>query len=77
MRYPGYIMRQSLVDEMQKRVAVLKQEADKTFDLMNVKGLDQDSVNTLYEKYASLLGEIKAMRDLNEWAKEHTAPRMT
>lgn len=77
MKYPGYIMRQSLVDESQKRVAVLKKEADETFELMNTKGLDQESVHTLYEKYASLLGQIQAMRDINEWAKEHTAPRMT
>lgn len=77
MKYPGYIIRQSLVDESQSRVADLKKEADETFNLMNTKGLDEDSVHTLYEKYASLLGQITAMRAINEWAKEHSEPRMT
>ncbi len=76
MKYPGYIIRQSLVDESQRRVDVLKKEADETFNLMNTKGLDQESVHTLYEKYASLLGQITGMRAINEWAKEHSEPRM-
>lgn len=74
MRYPGYIMRQSLVDESQKRVEVLKTEAEKTYDMMNTKGLDDKSVAALSDQHSMLLGQIKAMRDINEWAKEHSIP---
>lgn len=74
MRYPGYIMRQSLVDESQKRVEVLKREAEKTYDMMNTKGLDDKSIAALSDQHSMLLGQIKAMRDINEWAKEHSIP---
>ena len=74
MRYPGYIMRQSLVDESQKRVEVLKKEADKIFDMYEIKGLDEKSKAALSDQHSMLLGQIKAMRDINEWAKEHSVP---
>lgn len=74
MKYPGYIMRQSLVDESQKRVEVLKREAEKTYDMMETKGLDEKSKSALSDQHSMLLGQIKAMRDINEWAKEHSIP---
>lgn len=77
MRYPGYIMRQSLVDESQRRVEYLKKEAEKTFDMMNITGLDETSKTALSDQYSMLLGQIRAMRDINEWAREHTAPSLT
>lgn len=77
MKYPGYIMRQSLVDESQKRVEGLKKEANQIFDMMSQPGLDNTSVNTLSDQHSMLLGQIKAMRDINEWAREHTAPSLT
>lgn len=77
MKYPGYIMRQSLVDESQKRVDLLKKESDKIYDSMEMKGLDQESKNVLSEEYARLIGKIQAMREINEWAKEHTIPPST
>lgn len=76
VRYPGYIMRQSLVSESQKRVSEYQDEADSLWESMNKKGLDQESKQTLSESYAMMLGKIKAMRDINEWAKEHTAPNI-
>lgn len=77
MRYPGYIMRQSLVDESQRRVEVLKKEADKTFETMELNGLDSESKSALSDQHSMLLGQIKAMRDINEWAKEHLVPPNT
>lgn len=74
MKYPGYIMRQSLVDECQKRYAELRKESDNIFDSMEVKGLDQESKQALAEKYSSLIGEMRGMRAINEWATQHTAP---
>lgn len=74
MRYPGYIMRQSLVDESQKRVEVLKKEADQIFDMYETKGLDEKSKAALSDQHSMLLGQIKAMRDINEWAREHSVP---
>lgn len=74
MKYPGYIMRQSLVDESQKRVEVLKREAEKTYDMMETKGLDEKSKSALSDQHSMLLGQIKAMRDINEWAKDHAVP---
>lgn len=74
IRYPGYIMRQSLVDESQKRVEELKKESNKVFDLLETKGLDDVSKQALSDQYSMLLGQIKAMRDINEWAKEHSVP---
>lgn len=77
MNYPGYIMRQSLVNESQKRVDLLKDQSDKIFDTMETKGLDQESKHALAEQYSMLLGKIMAMREINEWAKEHTIPPAT
>lgn len=67
-------MRQSLVDESQKRVEVLKREAEKTYDMMETKGLDEKSKSALSDQHSMLLGQIKAMRDINEWAKDHAVP---
>lgn len=74
VRYPGYVMRQLLVNELQSRVADITKKADSTFDMMNQPGLDEESINTLYQEYCSLLGQVTAMRDISEWAKEHSAP---
>ena len=67
-------MRQLLVENLQRRVEVIKQEADKTFDLMQTKGLDDKSKAALSDQHSMLLGQIRAMRDINEWAKEHSNP---
>ena len=67
-------MRQLLIDELQKRVEVIKQESDKTFEMMETKGLDAESKSALSDQHSMLLGQIKAMRDINEWAREHTIP---
>jgi hypothetical protein len=77
MRYPGYIMRQSLVDESQKRVEELKKESDKVYQMSEMQGLDEKSKQALIEQYYLLFGQIKAMRDINEWAKEHSIPPNT
>jgi hypothetical protein len=74
MRYPGYIMRQSLVDESQKRVEELKEQEHKTYTLMETNGLDQKSKQALAEQHSMILGQIKAMRDINEWVKEQSIP---
>lgn len=73
-KYPGYIMRQSLVDESQKRAERTKEEAEKVYEMMNTKGLDSESKSALSDQHSMLLGQIRAMRDINEWAKEHTIP---
>lgn len=74
IRYPGYIMRQSLVDELQRRVKELKEAEDKTWTLIETKGLDTESKQALIEQQSILLGQITAMRDISEWAKEHSVP---
>lgn len=74
MKYPGYIMRQSLVDECQKRYAELRKESNEIYDSMEVKGLDQESKQALAEKYCSLIGEMRGLRAVNDWAVQHTAP---
>jgi hypothetical protein len=67
-------MRQSLVDELQKRVDELKEQEHKTYQLIETKGLDTESKQALTEQHSMLLGQIRAMRDINEWAKEHSVP---
>lgn len=74
MKYPGYIMRQSLVDECQKRYADLRKESSDIYGSMEVKGLDQESKQALAEKYCSLLGEMRGLRAISEWAAQHSAP---
>lgn len=76
-RYPGYIMRQSLVDELQKRVDELKEQEHKTWTLIETKGLDDKSKQALTEQHSMLLGQMRAMRDISEWAKEHSIPPRT
>ena len=74
IRYPGYIMRQSLVDELQKRVEKLKEEEHKVWLLIETKGLDEKSKQALSEQHSMILGQMKAMRDISEWAREHSVP---
>lgn len=74
MRYPGYIMRQSLVDELKKRVEDLKEEEHHVYTLLETKGLDEKSKQALAEQHSMVLGQMKAMRDVSEWAKEHLVP---
>lgn len=76
MRYPGYIMRQSLVDESQKRYESIKKEAEHLYNDLTTKGLEDKHKNALAEAHSKLVGEMKALRDINEWAKEHTAPEL-
>ena len=73
-QYPGYVMRQLLVEESQKRADELRAESDKVYALMETKGLDDKSKVDLSEQYYFLLGQIKGLRAINEWAKKHTLP---
>ena len=74
-KYPGYIMRQSLIDEAEKRLKFVKEESDKIYKTLNEKGVDETSKATLGEVYLMLLlGQVIAMRDVIEWAKEHSVP---
>lgn len=73
-RYPGYIMRQSLVDELQKQFEQLKEQEHKTYELIETKGLDDKSKQALAEQHSMLLGQMRAMRDISEWAKNHLVP---
>lgn len=75
-RYPGYIMRQSLVDESQKRYEAINKEATSLYNDLSTAGLEEHHKQALSEQYSKLLGEMKALRDINEWAKEHTAPNI-
>jgi tRNA U34 5-carboxymethylaminomethyl modifying enzyme MnmG/GidA len=76
VRYPGYIMRQSLVDESQKRYEQIKKQAESLYNDLIVNGLEETHKQALSEMHSKLIGEMKALRDINEWAKEHTAPAM-
>lgn len=76
VRYPGYIMRQSLVDESQKRYEQIKKEAESLYNDLTTNGLEEIHKQALSEMHSKLIGEMKALRDINEWAKEHTAPHI-
>lgn len=69
-------MRQSLIDESRKRYEAINKEADRLYTDISTKGLEEKHKQALIEQYSKLIGEMKALRDINEWAKEHTAPHI-
>jgi hypothetical protein len=69
-------MRQSLVDELKKRVDELKEAENTIWVLVETKGLDEKSKQALTEQHSMLLGQITAMRDISEWAQEHSVPQI-
>lgn len=73
-QYPGYIMRQSLIDELEKRIELLKDESDKIHKALEKKGLDKETKTALGEFGLMTMGQIVALRDINEWAKQHAVP---
>lgn len=75
-QYPGYVMRQSLIDELQKKEREYKLKANDIYRQYEIKGLDEKSKAAFLEKYYLILGKIHNLREISEWAREHSAPSL-
>lgn len=73
-RYPGYVMRQSLVNEINIRTEGLQESSDVIYEEMKSKELESEEYQHLNQQYHLLLGKIRALRDLYQWAVSHDAP---
>lgn len=62
MRIPGYVMRQSLVDEIQKRLDEKLKELSTTTDQLAI---------------VKITGQISALEDMSKWAINHSAPSLS
>lgn len=77
-RYPGYIMRQSLVDfvrDFKSQMAVQSEETNEKLIKKAQKGSgNEGEYEALERKYYTEIGMIKALRDIEQWAVIHQAP---
>lgn len=67
-------MRQSLIDESQNRYDQIKKQADNLYNEMSTSEFKEQSRQAKIETYSQLIGEMKALRGICEWAKDHSAP---
>jgi len=71
-RYPGYIMRQSLVDFIRNFKSEITVQSEETNEKMLRK--TGEEYEALERKYYTEIGMIKALRDIEQWAVIHQAP---
>lgn len=72
MNYPGYVLRQTLIEQCQAKGEEAKKQAQKLFDAMDLA--DEKSAQMMYETAVMWNGKITAYREICEWAKDHLVP---